>query len=421
MNTLLILLPNGTIGPSTEVSWLWQLGSGQGRCQRSPLGRIAEKIDQSPESYRTVVLVPSEQVSLLSVDIPSRNLSQVKQALPYVTAELVANEITQVHLAIPYTLPPQEQPIPVAAVQHEALIHWLDQLHSAGLPPDSLYPDSLAAPDHSGRLSVLLSQQRSIVRIGERFAQGLETAQAEPVVDALLNQYAQQIRGIDLYQCSGETLGSAWRERLSESVKLEIKLLNCEHALDGMLLHRAAQFAATDSIDLLQGGYRQSRKQRRQQNRWGGPLVLAASLLFALSVFLGTGWWFNQQADALQAQQRDLYKQLFPDARRVINPRRQMASQLNEAGSSSVQGLQMIALLSQAMANSSAKLDLLRLNYRSAQGMLEAELKAPDVASLSQLQQSLANESPASVELISAAGTGDGATGQIRLELGGGS
>lgn len=421
MNTLLILLPNGTIDSATEVTWLWQISSGNGRSQRSPLGRIADKINQPPESYRTVVLVPSEQVSLLSVDIPSRQLSQVKQALPYVTAELVANEITQVHLSIPYTLPPQDQPIPVAAVQHESLIHWLDQLHSAGLPPDSLYPDSLAAPDHGGRLSVLLSESRSIVRFGERFAQGLETSQAEAVVDALLNQFSQQIRGIDLYQCSGESIAASWRERLSERVKLEVKCLNCEHSLNGMLLHRAAQFAATDGIDLLQGGYRQSRKQRQQQNRWGGPIVLAASLCFALSVLLGTGWWFDRQADALQVQQRDLYKQLFPDARRIINPRRQMATQLSENSSNSVEGLQMIALLSQAMANSSSKLDLLALNYRSAQATLDVELKAPDVASLSRLQQSLINDTPVEVELISAVGTGDGATGEMRLQLGGGS
>ena len=81
----------------------------------------------------------------------------------------------------------------------------------------------------------------------------------------------------------------------------------------------------------------------------------------------------------------------------------------------------MIASLSQAMAASPKQLELLSLNYRSGEGRLDAELRAPDVATLSQLQQSLAGESTANVELLSAAGSGQGATGQIRLQMGGGS
>ena len=421
MNTLLILLPNGAIEQSTEVSWLWQTGASKGRCQRSPLGRIAGKIEQPPEAYKTIVLVPSERVSLLSVDIPSRNLSQVKQALPYVTAELVASEITQIHLSIPGNLPPQDQPIPVAAVQHEALIHWLDQLHSAGLAPDNIYPDSLAAPDHDGRLSVLLSEKRSIVRCGERFAQALDSNQGLTLIDAVIKQYSSLIRGIDLYDGAGQQEAANWRDQLVQAHKLDIKVLNCEHSFDGMLLHRAAQFGASDGIDLLQGGYRQSRKQRATENKHRGPLILVATFLFAMSVFLGTGWWFDQQADELQAQQRALYKQLFPEARRIVNPRRQMAGLLSEGGVTSVEGLQMIASLSQAMAASPNQLELLSLNYRSAEGRLDAELRAPDVATLGQLQQSLAGQSAANVELISAAGSGEDATGQIRLQMGDGS
>ena len=144
--TLVIKLSSAELSAATPIVWhvfgdnaLLQHGT-------STLAELAAATRGSFETDETLVLVPGELVLLASVLIPSRQMRQIKQALPYMVEELIAGNIEDVHLALPDFKPEENAAMPVAVVGHHLLIDWLDQLYQHGIKPTWLCPDSLAVP-----------------------------------------------------------------------------------------------------------------------------------------------------------------------------------------------------------------------------------------------------------------------------------
>jgi general secretion pathway protein L len=85
-------------------------------------------------------------------------------------------------------------------------------------------------------------------------------------------------------------------------------------------------------INLRQGGYRVP-VDLRASGRWVRHTVAAAvagSLLFIFAS-LGKALWYESQESGINQQTVALYKEIFPEARRVINPRKQMESVMSGA------------------------------------------------------------------------------------------
>src|SRR5205809_607323 len=102
MKQLVIQLPSAQVQAETELFWcVFSAGGEVQASRRTTLAVLQHALADVFEAGETWVLVPGELVTLTAVNIPSRQLRQIKQALPYMVEELIADNIEEVHLALP--------------------------------------------------------------------------------------------------------------------------------------------------------------------------------------------------------------------------------------------------------------------------------------------------------------------------------
>lgn len=112
------------------------------------------------------MLVPTEQVRLLGVDLPLPSRAKRLEALPFAIEDQIAEPIESVHLALGAEIAPKRYLVGV--VRHDVMAGWVDAAEEAGLGHAAMVPDALALPRPAeGEWAVELGADRAIVRAGD--------------------------------------------------------------------------------------------------------------------------------------------------------------------------------------------------------------------------------------------------------------
>lgn len=121
------------------------------------------------------VLVPSEAVRLLAVDLPLASPAKRLAALPFAIEDLLAEPVETLHLAIGVELAPRRYL--VAAVAHDRMAEWIARIEEGGLIHAALVPDCLALPRPPvGEWAVEAGASRALVRRGDGTGFAIQTA-----------------------------------------------------------------------------------------------------------------------------------------------------------------------------------------------------------------------------------------------------
>lgn len=111
----------------------------------------------------TTVLVPSEDVLTLAVDLPFTTRRQREAALPFAIEDAVAEPLAALHCALGQEIAPRRHLAGV--VQHSRMRGWMAILATADLDPAVLLPDALSLPmPVSGAWSLRVDNGRALVR-----------------------------------------------------------------------------------------------------------------------------------------------------------------------------------------------------------------------------------------------------------------
>jgi len=417
---LVIHLNAARIDASSIVGWyLFGVANELLRSGETPLGQLQAELGDTFSEGETLVLVPGALVFLTAAHIPSRQVRQIKQALPYMVEELIADNIEDVHLAIPDFKPNDDQTLPVAVVQHHLLIDWLDQLYQHGIKPNVLCPDTLAVPWRENSDNFFALQDRVICRnsafggqvlLREQFAGYLQLLKQQLAGDELT---APQRR---LVYCGADNIEAGYSVLAAVQTTIDAEATLTEYAESGGEVLAAHAVRQIDSLlNLLQGGYK---VQDRGGNRhWGRLAAVAALGVVLYSGFTAaSGAWFAYQARQAEAQTFSLYRQLFPQEKRVVSPRKQMQAHLGGGGAvNAVSPLPLLAKAALGLRGNALQLD--ELHYRHQQNDLQLQLHTPTLETLDQIKQQL-NGVGLNVDINSAARQGDSTVGRLNIRDG---
>ena len=118
-----------------------------------------------PDAPATV-LVPSESVLLLAVDLPLASRAKRLAALPFAIEDRIADPLDAVHIALGAEVAPQRYL--VAVVRHALMLQWVEAADVAGLGHAAMVPDALALPvPDAGEWSAEAGDGRVLVRSGD--------------------------------------------------------------------------------------------------------------------------------------------------------------------------------------------------------------------------------------------------------------
>ncbi|MEH6556961.1 MAG: type II secretion system protein GspL [Oceanicoccus sp.] len=419
-NQLVIRLREIELTPSSEVDWVLFDGSGQYVCaSSSPLDHVRQYASNEVSDFSVVVIVPGEAVNLLSPSIPSKQLKQIKQALPFMVEELIADDIENVHIAMPEHVDGSEGVVDVAVISHATLINWLDQLHSSQLSPDSIISDVLCMPFHRSELSLLLDGKRVMMRSGKHSGLVLQIEDFGFLFGNWLSQYSEK-EGvatkpvIHITYSSQSNNGSSDshddestdrdEERSSEPEVVtfvrqnyqncEVKVNAYHESITEILASSYSNNRLADQLNLLQGGYAVSRSGDSNWRNWRAlTSVVVIGLLTYLLLVAGSGWYFDNKADSLDAEAVTLYKQLFPNERRIVSPKKQMQNHLRMSGAGNDSHfLPILASLATTLAGDGdeMKLTVDQLRFDTASGELQFQVRSSSIEKLDQLKRELA-------------------------------
>jgi general secretion pathway protein L len=421
---LVLQLPGAALDANTMVSWAVFDSGRQVLSGRSALASVRHEASAHFDGGEVIALVPGELVLLIHVRIPTRQLRHIKQALPYMVEEMIADNIEDVHLAMPAGKLDWDEGVPVAVVRHHLLIDWLDQLHHCQLQPDFLGPDVLAVPwREQGRHYFVAPPTadaqpvRVLCRHSAYVGQVIAPHNLPVLVAAQARDDARGLVALRRYVVSGGSDSGAAvasvAEQLRQQVEADVEVAPfAETSFD--VLATTAVREREAMINLLQGGYRVQRRGSGGAWQQRAAMIAGVGLLGYLLLAGGGGLYFSWRAQQLEQQSIALYRELFPGERRVVSPRKQMANHLRERGQIASDSL--LPLLARAAngfaADPAMRVDELRFNQQ--QNALSVQLRAPSLDALEQLKKSL-QSSGLDAELGGATVQGEATVGRLQI------
>jgi general secretion pathway protein L len=405
------------LGPDDgEVDWLVVDANG-GRLGATRRGTLLEAATQAGQR-RVIAVVPATEVLLTSANVPIRNLTRLRQALPFALEEQVADDVGELHFAIGRRGASGD--LPVAAVRRERLEHWRARLREADMEPVGIAAAHGLVPASPTATVWLIDGETCYIRHPGETPIVME---GESVDEFLLlgDPRRQEREGgahLTVYLGVEEQTrhGEAFDKLRDELGSLELKLLP-----DGPLPQLAAGAVNQPVINLLQGDY----APRTAVEKMWKPWRLAAALLIGLIVVtIG-----RQAAElySLKATEKELdalieqiFKDAMPEVQRIVNPRAQMEQRLAAIGGPGVSTdapfLEAMEAISAALATA-PEATIEAMSFRN--GVMEIKLSVPGVDTLDRIQRGIVAAGPFSSDILSANPRGDRYEGRLQVSVGG--
>lgn len=383
------------VGPagSATCSWLRldTTGSPQGELQTGTFEAAAA----AAGGLRAVLLVPGLDVLLTTVQLPGIGRQKLLRAVPYALEEQLSEDVDTLHFAVGRVQPDGHHPVAVIADQRMAEL--LEAAGAAGLDVQQMLPDLLAIPRAEGEISVLLDGAIALVRTGDYSGFAVdsdnlgmllgaqEAANETPAVLRLLAPEGSPLP--DMTDYAGDTQVEPYRD---DPLQVLVRGLG------------------TPVIDLMQGTYSRAGEWGRVWRPWRATAaLLLVGVLVSYGVMAMDYFRLDREHDELTARIEQSYRDAFPGAKRVVNPRVQMQQQLDQLQRRQGTGNRFLSLLSRSgkVLNGVQGTEITGVNFRG--GKLDMDLTVADLQLLDKLKQQLAEGTGLAVEIQSATASSD--------------
>ncbi|MET2847515.1 type II secretion system protein GspL [Vibrio owensii] len=336
------------------------------------LGELVAYADQR----QIIALLASHDVVLTEVDIPPGAARQFDSMLPYLVEDEVAQDVDNLHFTV---LDKQAESAQVCAVERAWIQTILQRFASQGLVIKRMLPDVLAMPvDAEASSAALLGEQWLI-----RHSQTQGAAVDASWLDLYLSAYLQSHEGwkLDCYSS------------LPESNVTDIWVSKPEEMTMALL----AKGTTESKVNLLSGAFKPKSSWGKYVKVWQKAAIAAGVLLVVLvGQQLLMVHKYEAQAQAYREESERIFRQIFPDKRRIPTVsylKRQMTDEERRlsGGSSDVAMLSWIAALPATLGQVN-DLQITSFKYDGQRGEVRIQASSSDFQPFEQARVKLAEK-----------------------------
>ncbi|QPK64725.1 type II secretion system protein GspL [Methylomonas sp. LL1] len=263
---------------------------------------------------QTIGLLPATTVLLLEIELPVKSNAQIKKALPFALEEQLADDVDNYHLV---WFRQAAGKLAVAVVSHRKMIDSIAYFQRAGIELDAIYPESLCLPYQPGSCSMLVESDCVTLRTGPLQGMGIDAGFFPRLLD-VLQQAGPECRQWRL-----------WSSQPAGALRQLLPPDTLEQSLDTAWQLFGQSYKSASELNLLSGPYAPRANDEGDWRRW---LPATGILLLAMAIQLGGQLNQNRQQQAelqsLETQTLELFKQTFPDIKRIVNVKAQADQQL---------------------------------------------------------------------------------------------
>lgn len=450
---------NASLASRHLVEWAL-LDMGQKRIRVTGHAELTDLLPQItgtyPESTVTniIALIPGSQVLLKEVPMPSKQSKHIAKAIPYMLEDVLANDIEENFYAIgkaSIANADGENKVPVAVIEKCLMDYWLMQLNKHGIAVDIITTDLLLVPYEESTWTLLLGQPSAWVRTA--FNKGIVINQA--ALGSLLETTIQaagkesqhmELKIIETQNNTNQSNESQLNENFSaESSEQAYQTGNCkafdfdswqaqlqENSLS--TTYQCVEYSVFETfclnylansgqplINFCQGQYRRHSSGLSFNFNWKPPAVLLALLLvIQISGAVYQKIYYQSKADAFKQASIQLYRDYFPESKRIVNVKVQTKTNLQKmsAGSGNNDFMRLVydigEGLRQIQEKNSATISLARMSFDNKLGDLRVDLLAKDFFELEKYKQALI-DAGLTVDISSAVAGEQGVQARIKV------
>ena len=422
MNDQLVIripIETGEFTASSVAEWvLFDALGDHIRSDKTSIENIHTVVNNTSSEYDVVVVIPGFRVLLCDVAIPSKKLSQVKQALPFMVEELIAEEIENVHMAMPHPIDLNTGKVDVAVISHQTLINYLDVFYKNNLSPLFITPDILTVPFTKHSWSIAIEGNQCIVRTQELSGINAAADDIEMVLASLLSHTEETgvagghntERTVEIITSDSDEQGRVVAKTIADYIRTNFgetilkESLYRESLTELMTTTLVRNFAneqTTKTINILQGGYQINARQVDSWQHWQKAVSVMVVGIFAFLILsVSNGWYFSKMANEYDQKSIALYKSLFPNERRIVSPRKQLENHLRQANNtlSSSSFLNLLTKISESLSSDTLQSSLLsnkiviqKLRYEQSVDGIQLEIQTESIDQLDQIKKRLSD------------------------------
>lgn len=334
-----------------------------------------------------IVLIPSTQLTITQVAIPSKRWQQIIQAVPYALEEQLAEEVDNLHFAVGKR-ESHVNFVTVAVIARAVLDAYQQAFKTVNLTPTLLTPDVLAVPKPVNGWGIIYVKNKVLVRTDVQSGFSIEIESLTVILQAVLLS-AHPPEQLVIFRDNLPT-----PDLLEILQSFDIPIVEQIHE-QGVLGWFTQELSRHKPLNLLQGNYQPTSKLIELWRPW--RLTALLLLIWMLLFFAEQGVDYHQlllQQQQLSTQIEQIYRQTFPEARRIVDPRAQMEQQLKQlqAQQNREQSTENFLAFFQPLSVSFRQVDGLtikQLDYQA--GRFEIQLTAVNSQKLEQLKKQLNN------------------------------
>ncbi|CAA6806580.1 MAG: Type II secretion system protein L [uncultured Thiotrichaceae bacterium] len=266
--------------------------------QHATFSRVAwDQLVAYAKNRRCVLLIPTEDVLLKTLELPTQNAKQLTKMIPYAIEESIADDLDSVHIT--HFLEKTSGKTFTTAIKKALLKTWQETLKKAGITAHCILPDVFALPVNG----LLINQSNSILR-PHKFE-----GYAAPVnfTEQLVNEYIikRLAEPASLMVNQGDLKAFEIPEDLSTSFEPEMNTRCHTDLLDALPLNLLQNFHSGGTSSLMEG---------LRPWRVAAGLALACGILWT-GMNMYKNHQLKQQVAQLDAAIVEVFKSTFPKTR----------------------------------------------------------------------------------------------------------
>jgi len=383
-------------GPEETIEWVTCSGDQTIACADFGQGTL-DDIGDLGQGREIRVVISGPDIVLTAARVPGRQRQQIAAALPYLVEEQFIEEVEAIHFALGARNP--EGLVPAATITHERMQYWRQRLGEAGIEPVSIHPGILCLPFEQDGWTIVELHGLMLVRTGPASGFSCAPEHLEVLLTHLPETERPELIRLHTFPDSEQT------ELLSDNQTVGGIPSEWRHHDTRLIEVMAGLITAKELINLLQGPYGRSTKLNQVWFKWR-PAAVLAGLLVTVLFANGVTQVLELKArnERLHQEVLDIYRQAFPDDKRVVNPQVQMQRHLDALrhGSGNSSATWIMDTLDQAAPVLTAMqgLVLQRLTYKNDVFSLRIDL--PNLGSVEQLKNKLSALQGINVEIVTA-------------------
>ena len=295
-----------------------------------PNSKALTELTSKASDRKVIVFVNASDISFHALNVPAKSQRMMRQAAPYMIEEELAQEVEDMFFAYGNVTDGSENNCYLAGVDRAQMLNWQTWLNDANIKTDTIIPDALALPTNDSHWSMMSLDNQVMIRQNAWHAMTLEHELFEHVLAPWLQDEHVTLATYSPFEFTEQETACKVKPQLEE-LPLALLAKHCHEA----------------PVNLLQGEFQVKLAKTNHKQHWAIAASIAGfALVTHLLMTAVSLYQVNQEQAATEQAIIAIYKQAFPDARRVSasTVRSQMNRKLDELGAGS-QDASFLALL----------------------------------------------------------------------------